>query len=203
MQITVRWVAAAALMMLAAQVRASCTFGASGEPSLQSVFDAVVSPGSLSAANDRVSDALWTTQGRAAATIIVELAGFASSNLLGIYDPLNPKSRQVSVFAGSATSGSTTTLQLIPNGAGYDVIANDTVEGHFASSAFGFFLHTPQNQTFFSQPALNGDRADHMYAYRGNGGLFGAGLLAGTAFATSMYLLAPWWRRDVAILTSS
>ena len=195
MRSTRRWTAAAALTTLTlftAHVYGACAFGTSNEMSLQGVFDSVLVPGSLSAANDCIpsaADGLWTAEGQAAATIVIELSKYAGKNILGIYDPLNPQS-QVSIFPGAASSGATTTLELVSDGAGYDVMANDAVAGHFASSAFGFFIRTPRNRTFFSEPTLNTDQADHMYAYRGNGDLFTGGPLAGTLFATSMYLLA-------------
>jgi hypothetical protein len=45
----------------------------------------------------------------------------------------------------------------------------------FAGSAFGFYLRTPQGNTFFSDSSLNQGQTDRMYAYRGNGGTFVSG----------------------------
>lgn len=183
----------AILLVVSTHVRASCVFGESSETSLQGVFDSVLPAGSLVAAGDCVAssaDMLWSAQGRAAASILVEIAGFAGGNVLGIYDPLNPESGRVSLFAGPDGAGSNTTFSLVSSGGGYDVVTNGRVEGHFASDVFGFYLRTPQHQTFFSEPSRNADRADHMYAYRGNGAAFSSGPLAGSVFAASMYLLA-------------
>ena len=70
------------------------------------------------------------------------------------------------------------------------LLANDTFEGQFKSSTFGFFLRTADGQTFFSEDRGNRGRSDQMYAYGGNGDAFGDGPLDGSVFATSMYLLA-------------
>src|SRR5262245_37312624 len=195
MHLTRRWISTAVLTLATlwtAHAHAACTFGNSQETSLQGVFDSLFAPGALSAANDCVpssADGSWTAAGPVDATIIIELAGFADKNIFGIYDVSNPRSRVVA-FGGAESSGATTTISLVPSGAGYDVFTDDVIKGHFDSSEFGFFLRAPRHKTFFSQSALNRDEADHMYAYRGNDSLFSTGPLAGTVFATSMYLLA-------------
>ncbi len=191
-----RWivvVAALQVSLYAASANAACKFGSSGETPLQGVFDSVVGTRALSATNDCVAesaDAVWRGGGETTANIIIELAGFAAENVFGIYDPSNPTTNQVTLFSGSSGAGSGALLSFVDNGSGFDVQANGVVEGHFASNEFGFFLRTPERNTFFSQSALNGDQSDHLYAYQGNGGLFTGGPLAGESFATSMYLLA-------------
>jgi len=194
MRTTQRWMTTAVLATLtaiAAHAQAACTFGSSGATSLQSTFDSLLAPGSLSASNDCIgsSDTLWSAQGHAAATIIVGAAGAKSGDVFGIYDPRHRKS-QISIFDGSAAAGSASSIQLRPNGTKYDVFANDTFEGQFTSSTFGFFLRTPANGTLFSEARRNRDGADHMYAYAGNGAPFKDGPLDGSAFESSMYLLA-------------
>jgi hypothetical protein len=180
-------------VLLAAPVHAACTFGASNETTLQGVFDTVLGSGVLSAANDCLpdsADAVWTAPGQVVATIIIEIAGFSGSNSFGIYDPSHP-SQQATVFTGADGMGTSATVQLVTNAGGaYDVLIDSVLATTFASSSFGFFLHTPQNNTFFSQSALNIDSADHMYSYQGNGHPFIAGPLDHTDFTTSMYLLA-------------
>jgi hypothetical protein len=190
----VRLIAGATLLVSGgAAYGASCTFGSSNETTLQGVFDSVLGSGAPSATNDCLSaaqDAVWNPPGETAATIIIELAGFAANNVFGIYDPQDPLAKQVTVFTGGASIGDSATIQLVANGSGFDVRINNTPQSMFASNEFGFFLQTPQQHTFFSQAQLNSDSADHMYAYQGAGQLFVAGPLAGLAFATSMYLLA-------------
>jgi hypothetical protein len=178
---------------LAASLQAACTFGTSSETSLQGVFDSVLGPGSVSATNDCLAsnlDQLWTAPGDVVATVLIEIAGFANQNEFGIYDPSAHTQRQVTVFSGPASSGASATLQLVSNGASYDVRVNGALQGQFATQNFGFFLHTPLNDTFFSQPGFNVDGADHLYSYRGQGQTFVSGPLGGTAFSDAMYLLA-------------
>src|SRR5215510_2109264 len=144
-------------VLLSGSVHAACTFGASNETSLQGVFNSVLGTGVLSASGDCLpgsADTVWTAPGQVVATIIIEIAGFSGSNSFGIYDPSQPL-RQATIFTGSDGMGATATVQLIGNGAGYDVKVDDTVTTNFASGTFGFFLHTPQNNTLFSQPSLN------------------------------------------------
>jgi hypothetical protein len=180
-------------MFFASPVHAACTFGPPGtETTLQGVFNNVLGAGALSATSDCLpssADAVWTAPGQVVATIIIEIAGFSGSNSFGIYDPLHP-SQQATVFTGSDSMGATATIQLVGSGGGYDVMVDGALATTFASNSFGFFLHTPQNNTFFSEAARNADLADHMYSYQGNGHPFIGGPLNGTSFATSMYLLA-------------
>jgi hypothetical protein len=131
----------------------------------------------------------WTAPGEVVATIIVEIAGFANQNVFGVYDPYAP-SQRVSIFGGAAAQGATATIELVANGSMYDVRLNGVFQASFAEKEFGFYLSTPQNNTFFSEPFLNIDGADHLYSYQGNGTEFVSGPLTGTDFSSSMYLLA-------------
>lgn len=181
-------IAVALVALLPWQAYAACSFG---DNSLQSMFDSTLGTGSLSAAGDCLpasSDGLWSSQGRAAATIVAQSTGESGSDF-GIYDPRRPKYR-ISIFDGSASEGSESNIQLRKNGKTYNVFANDSFKGRFKSSTFGFYLRTASGQTFFSEARRNRDRADHMYAFAGNGDRFGNGPLDGAVFAKSMYLLA-------------
>ena len=51
--------------------------------------------------------------------------------------------------------------------------------GGLTTSAFGFYLGTAANGTFFSQTGRNADGVDHLYAYQGNGQAFLGGPLDG------------------------
>ena len=179
---------------IAVQANAACTFGTSNETSLQGVFNNVLGAGAPSAANDCLAaDAIWTAPGQVVATIIIEIAGFSGDNSFGIYDPTQP-SQQATIFVGSDNMGATKTIQLVSNGSGFDVLVGGSAApaATFASNTFGYFLRTPQQNTFYSESARNIDAADHMYSYQGNGATFvgGPSSLVGTSFATSMYLLA-------------
>ena len=177
---------------LACHAHAACTFGTSSEPSLQNVFDSILPAGTVSATNDCLpdgSDARWVATGQPVVTIVIELAGFASQNAFGIYDAADPTKR-ATIFVGSDGVGTRDTVQIMQSGNHYSVMDNGVWAANFTSSTFGFFLSTPQNNTFMSDTSLNSDGGDHMYAYRGNGATFNGGTLAGTSFAANMYLLA-------------
>lgn len=182
----------AAIAVAPVTAEAACTFGTSSETPLQGVIDSLLGPGSLSATNDCLAasaDQVWTAPGEVVATIIVEIAGYAGQNVFGVYDPFDA-TRMVSVFSGPASSGATSTIEILANGPVFDVRIDGQVQNQFATKDFGFYLRTPQNNTFFSQPGLNVDGADHLYSYRGNGDVFVGGALAGSTFTTEMYLLA-------------
>ena len=122
-------------------------------------------------------DSYWktTATGGSSATIIIELAGYAGSNIFGVYDRTN-SGNTVPIFVGSDSAGASKTLRLYdPDwstnpGGPYDVLidgADTTVD--FASGWFGYYLTSP-NGTFYSDTTLNiADNQDHMYAYRGKG----------------------------------
>ncbi len=181
------------MLCFAGGSHAACTFGTSSETSLQGVFDSILAPGSVSATDDCLAsdhDQLWTAPGQVAATVLVEIAGYANQNVFGIYDPFAHAQSQVTVFSGPDGPGASAMIQLMSNGSSYDVLLNGVVRGQFATQEFGFFLRTPQNNTFFSQPSFNVDSADHLYSYMGGGQAFTSGAFSGTTFSTSMFLLA-------------
>jgi len=182
---------------------AVCQFGTSGEPSLQQSFDTLFGAAhSPNAVNDCLTDGsgpghdgVWQSTGATSATILLELAGFADSNNLGIYDPSNPAS-QLTVFGGRLGPNSTAQLafEAVTGGTRITVsILGSTaapVSTVFTSDAFGFFLTTPEGNTFFSQSNLNADHADHSYAYRGSNQMFASGAAYGTLFGANDAILA-------------
>ena len=177
-------------LVCAGPVAAACTFGAgSGEPTLQSVFDSTLGNGALNAADCIADDRTWSVPAQLDATIVIELAGFASQNRFGVYSADSPRER-LTLFDGPDAAGADSTVQFAATGGGYRISVNGRAEGTLHGDRLGFFLATPTGDTFYSDLSLNGDRFDHLYAYRGTGGDFVGGPLAGTAFATGMYLLA-------------
>jgi hypothetical protein len=182
--------------------QAACTFGTSGEPSLQQSFDDLFGAAAPDTGADCLDDGVgpgrdgvWQSTGRSSATILLELAGFADFNAFGLYDPLNPANR-LDVFAGRLGPGSTASLSF-DNVAGGTRISmnivgspNPATSAVFASEAFGFLLSTPDGNTFFSQSNLNADGADHSYAYRGGGEWFLRGAALGTQFGAHDAILA-------------
>ncbi|MBB6091246.1 hypothetical protein HNQ60_000092 [Povalibacter uvarum] len=197
-------VAALGVISLAAQQsQAQCTFGASGEPTLQNSLTTLLggaAPNAVSSCVDEGSDAAWTTVGATGgASILIELAGNAASNGFGIYDLADP-TRRLSVFEGNDAISSYATIRLAPLAAGGWRVSvreiNNTEDPigwthmTLATSSFGFYLSTLANGTFYSGTQLNADGADHMYAYGGSGAEFLSGPLQGEVFGLQDYILA-------------
>lgn len=200
----VRWAVAAALIAAGPQVHAACTFGGSGEPSLQATFNSILGSGAPNATLACVADgadAAWTTVGSVGAIdIVLELAGNAQSNTFGLYD-LNDPSRRLTIFEGNDGASAEATLRLrqMANGTwrasvlefnNPDDASGWTNLNGLATSAFGFYLGTAAQGTFFSATPHNADGVDHLYAYRGNGAAFVGGALAGELFTTQDFILA-------------
>ena len=123
-------------------------------------------------------NSIFGAQGR----IVMELAGYAGVNSLGIYDIYNPNLR-VQLFSGSASAGATTSFDIGSDGTVY---RNDMDTGAtFATNLFGFYLNTPAG-LWFSQGDLNADHADHMVAYQG----VGDHLTGGRTWGPDQFLLA-------------
>jgi len=196
-------VACVAVAAMANVAQGACSFGASGEPSLQQGFNSLFG---AAAAPDAVTDCLadgtgsgrdgvWRPTGESSATILLELAGFADFNVFGLYDPLNPANR-LDVFAGGIGPGSTASLAFENVASGTRITVGiigspaPPVSAVFMSETFGFLLSTSEGNTFLSQSGLNQDGADHSYAYRGNGASFLQGSAAGTLFGAKDAILA-------------
>lgn len=188
----------AALGLAAAQANALCTFGGSGEPSLQGSFNTMLGANTLSATTaclDDGNDAAWSTVGSIGQIdILLELAGNASTNVFGVYDLNNPNAR-LSIFDGADTSGDQAILRLRQTVNGWRVsvqeVGTTTWTHQFIStSSFGFYLSVQGQGTFFSRTTDNADGVDHMYAYQGTGTPFLTGELAGEFFSRQDYILA-------------
>jgi hypothetical protein len=193
-----RAVTIAALALVGAQAHASCTFGGSGEPSLQSNFNSLLGAGTLSATTDCLAegdDAAWSTVGSVGQIdIMLELAGNASTNSFGVYDLNDPNSR-LAIFEGNDVAGDQAVLRLRQTVNGWRVSVQELGEGGWthqviSTGAFGFYLSTQANGTFFSQSSRNADGVDHLYAYQGTGTPFLRGPSSGEMFAPQDYLLA-------------
>lgn len=195
---TLQTLSLAALALGAVQANALCTFGGSGEPSLQGSFNSLLGAGTLSATTacvDEGDDAAWTTVGSIGQIdFLLELAGNAPTNGFGVYDLNNPGVR-LSVFEGNDTVGDQAILRLRQMANGWRVSVQEIGEGGWthqfiSTDAFGFYLNTQTNGTFFSQTTRNADGVDHMYAYQGTGTPFLSGPLSGEIFTPQDYLLA-------------
>lgn len=183
---------------------AVCTFGTStSEPSLQTIVDQRISPtfSTTTSCLADGADSYWSASQGAAATILVEVAGYANQNTFGIYDRNDP-TRRLQLFSGSAGSNASRTITVSATDGGYEFVVaqpNGTVQGSniFGSQSFGYYLTTPQfpGRDFFSDTTLNSDGVDHLYGYQGNNGMFLNNnyvppSLRGLTFDAGMYLLA-------------
>ena len=188
-----------ALGVVANQAQADCTFGGSGEPSLQGSLDSLLSgnaPDVVTACVADGADEAWQTVGSTGLIVInVELAGNARSNEFGVYDINTGQTSRI--FEGTDAAGASATLILAqrPNGE-WRVRYREDGESNWTpldltTSAFGFYLRsTVQGVNFYSDTARNSDGADHMYAYQGNGAEFAQGAFEGDVFGLQDYIIA-------------
>jgi hypothetical protein len=117
--------------------------------------------------NQAAPDEEWAVEasGGSIATIVLELAGYADQNILGVYDIYDPSSR-VQLFGGAASSGSSVALGFDDTGMAY---LNFSATGiSFGGGYFGYYLQTPDN-IFYSQASLNPNGSDQMVAFQGDG----------------------------------
>lgn len=202
----VPFAAAAGIILSSSATAATCTFGpgTAGESSLQTVMNSLLGSGAPVATSECVAegdDAVWQTVGQGAATLIVEIAGYANLNTFGIYDLANT-GNTLQVYAGANDPFDRRTITFTQDGGDYDVTiarpnGNVVQSGTFSSTLFGFYLGTPQytGETYYSNTMLNPDSIDHLYAYQGNGATFlnnssVPNYLRGDTFSEQMYLLA-------------
>lgn len=128
--------------------------------------------------------------GGSIATMIIEVAGNASTNTFGIYDPYN-MGIKLELFNGAATGGQQATLS-VTNTFGFSV--NSGANTQFSSSVFGYYLGTADGMTFYSQAGLNGGD-DHMVAFKGDGDTIMLPTRPEGVWGSSSYILA--WEDQV------
>jgi hypothetical protein len=115
---------------------------------------------------DDASDSVWsiTGAGGSVSSMIIELAGFANSNIFGVYS----NGSYVTLFDGANVAGDQALLSIKADGSVY---VNFVDSGYdFNSNSFGFFLNSSTNATgglWHSDTSLNSDGFDHMAAYQG------------------------------------
>jgi hypothetical protein len=155
----------------------AATFG-DGGVALQGVLDGmtlapVAGSSSVNVLNDEITDGAdkyWhiTGSGGSVSTIIVEIAGYAGTNVFGVYDIANPAS-MVQLFAGSANEADQAFLSIKADGSVWVNNVDTTVD--FGSTWFGWYLDSRPAQAsgglWYSDTGLNSDSMDHMYAYQG------------------------------------
>lgn len=93
--------------------------------------------------------------------LMLELAGFAGANTLGIYNPLTFATLEVFAGVDSPTTSTTLAFDL----AAGTVTNTSTLASAFIGSTFGFYITTPENQTYYTEQALNNDGIDHFLLF--------------------------------------
>lgn len=147
-----------------------------GGTSLQTYLNGVGE--SINVNTDQLDGQVWDTSvsGNATFTLMIELAGFAASNNIGIYNAGSPAPLFL-VFPGAASAGWFAAAHF---GGGNLVVTlfdnNSIIQGQafypgVNANGFGFYLQGPGG-TFYSQDALNGGVAQQL-TYAGTGKNFG------------------------------
>jgi hypothetical protein len=142
--------------------------------SLQSYMTSVGENINLTA--DQANAQVWTStvSGNSDFTLMLELAGYAAQNAIGVYnaDDVNPTLFQI--FPGSATAGWSASIHFALSGSLtvhlFDPNSNyqgSTVYQGVNRNKFGFYLQGPGG-TFYSQDVRNGGKAQ-ILTYAGTG----------------------------------
>ncbi|MEQ8383508.1 MAG: PEP-CTERM sorting domain-containing protein [Coleofasciculus sp. A1-SPW-01] len=122
--------------------------------SLQTILDDItVSGPGINVVNNQSKFALFdnTSASGAIGTFVAEIAGFAPENQFGLYSANNPNNKAL-IFDGPSKPFDQAFITFFDNG---DIkVNNDLVATGFGDS-FGFYLHTPENNTFYTEDSLN------------------------------------------------
>ncbi len=138
---------------------------------LQGVVDGITvgGPSSVDVEYDFIddsNDSSWsiTGSGGSVATMIIELAGYATGNKFGVYS----NNQYIELFAGSHIAGDQALLSIKADGSVY--VNFDDTGVDFAGNSFGYYLDSSiysGGGVFHSDSSLNNDGFDHMVAYQG------------------------------------
>lgn len=130
---------------------------------------------------DGSGDSFWTivNSTTGSATMIIELAGFATTNTFGVYEP-GDLTNKVEMFSGARVPGDKAVMSFISgnyvrvNTFDKDLtpLSTQTSSQPFSGNVFGFYLDSSAKTgggLFYSDTSQNADPRDHMYAYQGVG----------------------------------
>ncbi len=123
--------------------------------------------------------------GGSVSTMIIEVAGNASTNTFGIYDVSNP-SNFLQLFSGADSSGGQAFLSVTDTFL-FSVAGGGSAQ--FNGSTFGYYLGSGPGPTFFSEASLNGGD-DHLVAFQGDGDLIKLPTRPAGTWGSSSYILA-------------
>ncbi|MEO8779272.1 MAG: DUF4114 domain-containing protein [Rhodanobacter sp.] len=159
-------------------------------------YDPVNNPNGLVASGPGINpytqqsgpNASWSLgAGGNTSTILLEIAGNAGANTFGIYDLTNINNT-FQLFSGTDSAGNLVTLTF--DGSGVYSTGGVPSATFGSGSLFGYYLGTPGNGIFYSDPSKNSIGVQQFVEFAGDGStLFQTG--AGTTlFDSSKYLLA-------------
>ena len=134
--------------------------------SLQNTLDGItISDPGIDVVNDQSPFALFddTSSGGAIGTLVAEIAGFAPGNQFGLYSSNNPNNKAL-IFDGPSTPFDRAFITFFENG---DVQVNDNPIVKGVGDSFGFYLHTPENNTFYTEDSRN-DGNPQALVYQGD-----------------------------------
>jgi len=134
--------------------------------SLQDTLDGItVSGPGINVVNDQSPFALFdnTSSSGAIGTLIAEIAGFAPQNQFGLYSANNPDNKAI-VFDGPDSPFDQALITFFDNG---DVKVNNALVATGFGNTFGFYISTPQSNTFYTEDSLNNNNPQ-VLAYQGD-----------------------------------
>lgn len=151
-----------------------------GSGSLQGYLNGVGE--SIMVGTDQLDAQSWSTSisGNSTLTLMIELAGFAPNNALGVYNTSDPSPTPMlfQVFPGAATTGWYATAHFGASGSLVVSLFDDNAvyQGQSAyagvdKNAFGFYIQGPGG-TFYSQDSRNGGTAN-VLTFAGTGTNYG------------------------------
>jgi hypothetical protein len=142
------------------------TPGSSGETPLQNIFNSQMTNPFVVAGvgNDQNTTALWYPLEPTSATVVIEIAGYSTTNVLGIYSAAN-NAQTVQIFNGAASTGTSVTLSF---GGGFVSVNGGAPIAFNLSQGLGFYLTSPEG-TFYTEDSRNGGDAN-VLVFRGEGG---------------------------------
>jgi hypothetical protein len=146
--------------------------------SLQAYLNA--NDGGVNTLTDQLDAQVWQTSvsGNATFTLMIELAGNATQNSIGVYNTLDAVPALDQVFPGAATAGWFATCHFTSTGTLKVLLYDDTATPQGTTTYtgvdrthFGFYLQGPGG-TFYSQDGRNGGNPQ-ILTYAGTGQNYG------------------------------
>jgi hypothetical protein len=144
--------------------------------SLRSYLNSV-GENAINLGTDQVNGSIWssTVSGNSEFTLMIELAGYADQNALGVYNADDAVPALFEVFPGRANAGWNATVHFLANGDllvdlyddAYSFQGRTTYHG-VHRNRFGFYLAGPGG-TFYSQDGRNAGGNAQVLTYAGTG----------------------------------